>query len=298
MHNDFIDMMSVFTNSELTGFVEKNQDFEEAIKNIESIFNPRALEKYKLDPTKFCPIVSSGNKPKYVIWGLNPHDDGERGELTGYTWEELADYHIPYNLYEDRHVFDRVLDPVVPYYRTIGSIIHGLESRRFLSWSEIRNRKNHEEIKREYLQMIGQSPMAVIEMIPFASKEILNITNNDLHRLLIIENRMNVYFQKLMNYILTKVHEEAWIICNGKNACETFLMMLDTQNKKLEKIIDYKDEKKYSLYLLDGKRVLLCHEFLRRTNGQLNSNAQLSALVYTVLTALGIEATDKYNGTY
>lgn len=176
----------------------------------------------------------------------------------------------------------------------VGSIVHGFESKGFISWSKMRNRENNEKIKQRYLQMIEKSPMAVIEMIPFASKEILNITNEDLQKLLTVENRMNVYFQKLMNYILTKVDDEAWIICNGKNACETFLMMLGTQNIKIEKIIDHKDENGYSLFLPDGKRILLCHEFLRRFNGKLNSNAQLSAMVYTVLTALGIEATDTY----
>lgn len=295
MQNDFIDLMNVFTNSELIGSADRNHDFETVVKNIESIFNPKGVEDYKMDPTKFCPIVSSGSKPKYVIWGLNPHDDGKKGELRGYTWEQLAEYHVPSNLYDENNIFGRVLNPVVSYYRTIGSIVYGLENNGFASWSEIRSRGNNEQTKQKYLQMIEKSPMAVIEMIPFASKKILKITNKKLQELLTTEDRMNVYLQKLTNYILTKTDEDTWIICNGGNACETFLMMINTQNIPLEKVIDYKDEKGYSLYLMDGKKVLLFHDFLKRQNGKLNSNKQLSAMIYTVLSVLGIDATNKYN---
>lgn len=215
--------------------------------------------------------------------------------VEGYTWEQLAEYHVPSNLYDDNNIFGRVLNPVVSYYRTIGSIVHGLENNGFDSWSEIRAGGNNEQTKRKYLKMIEKSPMAVIEMIPFASKKILKITNKKLQELLTTADRMNAYLQKSTNYILTRTDRDAWIICNGGNACETFLMMINTQNKKLEKVIDYKDDKGYSLYLLDGKRVLLFHDFLKRLNGELNSNKQLSVMIFTVLSALGVNATDKYN---
>ncbi|WP_379130999.1 hypothetical protein [Paenibacillus sp. sgz500958] len=291
MKNDFIDLMSVFTISELIGPVDQNQDFEEVVKKIESIFNPRNSDDFKMDSTKFCPVVSSGDRPKYVIWGLNPHaDEG----LNGYTWGQLAEYHVPSNIYDENNVFDEVL--LGHYYRNIGSIVNGLENNGYVAWSEW-NKGNNKQKKLKYLKMIENSPMAVIEMIPFASKKILTITNEKMHELLSIENRMDKYFHKLTHYILTKTEDNAWIICNGQNVCEAFLMMLNIENKKLEKVIDYKDDKGYSLYLMGGKRVLLFHDFLKRNNGKLNSNKQLSAMMYTVLTSLGIDATDIYNDT-
>ncbi|MNC25474.1 hypothetical protein D3C75_735630 [compost metagenome] len=137
MKHHFLELLQPLTNVPLTGSISMNNAFEDIVSRMEDIINPHNKPVYQLQPDKFCPIVSSGNNFKYVILGLNPLDDGEAGEIQHLnTWEELAEYHTPSDLYGD-NIFGRLLGapgPVVPYYRNVGMLINSLERREFVSW--------------------------------------------------------------------------------------------------------------------------------------------------------------------
>lgn len=286
---DFLKLMECLTNENLTGNIVENKDFEEVVGKIESIFNPSNQKKMKLDSNKVCSIAASGDKFKYVILGLNPHDDGEVEEINNIpTWEELAEYHTPSNLYGN-NTFTRVLSgKVSKYYQNIAVLINSLNEGRFIKWSEFRNGDDKEKTREKYLNMIETSSIAVAELIPFASEKFGAVSKKNLEKLLNEESRILKYLHTLITLIQEKTYDDGWIICNGKNACEAFQIILGTEGfkKDLNIILDMKEVGKYSLHYLDGKKVLMLHEFLRRQNGALNSNEQIENMINKVISSL------------
>lgn len=284
-NNHFLELMQSFTNETLKGPIGKNEVFTELVKRIEFILNPKSNPKYRLHPDKFCPIASSGSNFGYVILGLNPHDDGEAGDTRHLkTWEALAEYHNPKNL-EGDHIFNRVLgDPgaVVPYYRNLGLLMNSLEKRKFVSWSDFRKGSNNAKTKQKYLELISTKPMAVVELIPFASKE-FSLSRDGLDELFRTEVCFKNYLVKLLNLILNESAKDAWIICNGKSASEAFIDILKIMDVNFETPVEIPREKKFSFHIIEGKKVLMLHEFLRRRGGVLNTNQQIKEMIEIVV---------------
>jgi hypothetical protein len=299
MRSDFLELLQCFTEQKLTGAVNENKDFAAIVSRMELVFNPGNNPKHQLKPDKFCPIVTSGTSFKYVILGLNPHDDGKAGELKHLTtWEQLAEYHTPSNLHGN-NIFGRVLGdpgPVVPYYRNVGLLINSLEQRKFVSWPEFRNGGSHADTKKKYVRLIEQSPLAVVELIPFASEK-FSLSRGGLEELLHNEVRINNYLLKLTDLILNQSARGAWIICNGNDACNAFRNILELLNISCSTPVHILPEKKYSYHSVNGKNVLMLHEFLKRRGGALNSNEQIRQMLEHVIKLSSVpEDEDKDEG--
>ncbi|QHW33170.1 hypothetical protein GZH47_21880 [Paenibacillus rhizovicinus] len=284
MTNKFITLLQYLSDEPLAGQRKPNRGFKAVAQRMEQVLNPRNNSAFALAPDKVCPLVSSGERMKYVILGLNPHDDGPKGDLHHLaTWEELADYHVPTNLYGD-NIFDRVLLPNVAYYRRVGTLVHSLEERRYIKWPDFRKGLNAEQTKEKYRQMIDKTPIGVAEVIPFASKKI-SLGDKALENLMAVSSEYRNYLKALLELIVSNTTEDAWIICNGSGACQAFEEIMRLESKPLKNWISESEVKKYALYTFKGKKVLMLYQFLNIMNGALNSHGQIGAMIEDVIQA-------------
>ncbi|WP_217592116.1 hypothetical protein [Cohnella sp. GbtcB17] len=283
MQNKFMELLQYFSTEPLEGSINGANSFEEVVRRMDPILNPKDNEAFRLVSHKVCPLVSSGARMKYIILGLNPHDDGEKGDLNHLkTWEELAKYHTPSALSGD-HIFNRVLSPtVVPYYRRIGILIHSLEMERYVRWSEFREGlRGKPAITEKYIQMIEKTPIGVAELIPFASKKI-SVDEDKLKRLINEVDEYRSYLRALLDTILTDTTDDGWIICNGKGACSAFEVILNNESD-VTTLISASDGRKYAFHIYKGKKVLMLYHFLNTQGGAFNTHIQIQDMLDDVI---------------
>lgn len=276
----FIEVLETLTDEKLTGTIQRNKDFEEVAKSLDSILKPKNSDGI-LNPDKVCSIVSSDEKVEFAIIGLNPHEDGEVIEREINVWEHLEEYHEPIDM-KSENIFNRVLSGgVVPYYRKVAIIINSLLKSRVIMWKEFKDGASNEVMKERYIELIKKHPIAIAELIPFASKNISTIPTKKLEKLMFNDTKIRNYVSKLVDILKLRVQADGWIICNGKNASEAFEMIIKSENYNYEILLNKKETKKYSLYLFEGKKVLLLYHFVR-SRGALNSKQQIGEMIDSV----------------
>jgi hypothetical protein len=297
MNESFLQLVECLTGKKPTGPIRNYKEELDAIVNkfnttleisdVEKMFHSTFYDTDTIISP--VPFSTFSRKAKFVYFGLNPKLDMNstektrfEKELAGDTWEEYADF------YTSDRVLKLVLSQRSKYVLNKISIIESLKQGKYVSWPEFKEDLSEEQIQEKAKSLL--SLFMGVECIPFHSKT-FNLGMSELNKLLNQVPEYACYIQKLFETIVASTENDAWIICNGANACNTFKKLVNS-NESFGKLTMIKDEsttRAYSFHKWNNRKVIFWHHQLGAYGLRLTSHDNKRRMIEDAVTTFNKE---------
>ncbi|WP_339236258.1 hypothetical protein MKX40_22285 [Paenibacillus sp. FSL R5-0517] len=266
MKDQFLKLISCFTEEDsLSGQInEQGKDFINITDRFNSVLNLKNdvafVSEYKGKIIAPVPLASGGGDIKIVVFGLNPHLDTKESnktiiekEFAGDTWEEYSSF------YNSDGVFKHVALPIGKYYREITPLATSLIEKEYISWLDFKL-PSKEETSKKVIKALEN--FCAAEFVPFHSHKFKS-SSSKIEELFDTIPQFKKYLTLLLETIHDSLTDDGWIVCNGSDSCNTFLDMIEKNEKlgSLKLIKDLKQARGYSFYYWGNRRVILLHHF-------------------------------------